>query len=180
VILFLDTEFNKDEGRGRIDLLSIALASADGRHEIYLECSGVDPNLCTAFVRANVLPWMGKNPSCVAQAHGVGRRLRAFFGALPRGVHDLACDNLHDTGLLAAALGKPWPRNLHPTRIHLEDLTEVEAFSTARRLYHEAPGRPYHHSLWDARGLRAGYLAWKEDTQSHRAALRLNAQKPEG
>ncbi len=156
MILFLDTEFT--DISPEMVLLSVAMVSADGRHEFYGERNDVPLRICSRFVREAVLPLMTAQPPISGDFANLRTRLRAFIEGLPE-QGQLACDSFYDIDLLTWVIGEPWPKKLAPNRLDLNQWTSIPVFANAQALYHES-GHPYHHALNDVHGLRAGYLAW--------------------
>ncbi len=76
---FLDTEFHED---GRIiDLISLALVAEDGR-QLYCISSEFDPERCTDWVKANVLPHI--NPVLGVPRSDIRDRVLSFVGDDPK------------------------------------------------------------------------------------------------
>jgi hypothetical protein len=157
MLVFLDTEFTDFV---QIDLISIALVSEDGR-ELYVERIDYRAEDCSDFVRAEVLPMLGRVPGARCDLQELTRRLRAWFDALPEAA-TVVFDYSKDWDLLVdALLGDEYdtvPPNV-ATRLHLaHDTLSDAAFKMAnvRSFTHEWPP---HHALADARALRAGYRA---------------------
>lgn len=78
---FLDTEFIED-GR-TIDLLSIALVCEDGR-ELYLCNRDCDTSRAGAWVAANVLPLLPKDPTAWAHRKTIAHLVRDFVRPEPK------------------------------------------------------------------------------------------------
>ena len=155
MILFLDTEFT--DISPDMELLSVALVSADGAFEFYGERNDVPPAQCSHFVRSAVLPQLTAPPPVSGDRSNLRPRLFAFIEGLPEKSR-LACDSVFDMDLFIDLGGLPWPQRLDTHRLVLNVWMSAPAFVTAQHGYHAA-GHPYHHALHDARGLRAGYLA---------------------
>jgi hypothetical protein len=158
MLLFLDTEFTTDLDL-EMELLSIGLISEDEQYQFYGERSDVPEQRCTDFVRQAVLPLMDRKPPVATDWATLRGRLREFVDQLPEPV-TVACDSWFDFDLMAWLLGEPWPDKLAPRRFDLRQWMGA-AFAEAQSAFH-ASGFPYHHALNDAKGLRAGYLAWKD------------------
>jgi len=95
---------------------------------------------------------------------GGERVLRAglcFFQRLPFGVQ-IACDDACDEILLRHALGDNLPRNVAPVTYDLRAIMDAPAFRRSQTAYHDQPHCPWHHALHDARALRLGWLAWRD------------------
>lgn len=160
MLVFLDTEFTDFV---RPDLISIGLVAEDGR-EFYAERTDYRRAECNDFVRATVLPLLGRVPGAACRRPALTRRLRQWLEALPEPaiiVFDYELDWL----LLAdACLGrehqKP-PANVGET-LHLDK------FAITHPLFEQAQNCTYtkdwppHHALADARALMAGYRVWHQ------------------
>jgi hypothetical protein len=156
MLLFLDTEYTDPL---QIDLISIGLVSEDGKHEFYCERSDFDEGLCNGFVRSAVLPLLQGERA--ADRAGLRRQLTAWFAQLPRSV-TIGCDSFTDYELLLDALDHEKPVNL-AERVDLRPLIDNTVFHAAVCRYHNAPDRPWHHALHDARAHRIGWLAWNQE-----------------
>ena len=161
MILFLDTEFS-DLSPG-MEVLSLALVSLDGKYEFYGERNDVPAERCSEFVRQEVLPQLQARPPYAGDLLNLRARLREFVEGLPEQAR-LACDSHFDMSHVSNVLGKPWPKTLSGERMSLQEWKEKPVFAQAQERYHDG-GRPYHHALSDARGLRAGYLAWQKNAK---------------
>jgi hypothetical protein len=158
MLIFIDTEFTDFV---HTDLISIALVADDGR-EFYAERTDYRADDCSDFVRSTVLPMLGRVAGAACTRAQLTHRLRAWFEALPEPA-TLVFDYFSDWELLIDAfLGdefdKP-PANVGDKLLLVADIINDSAFQTA---FNQAFTRkwPSHHSLADARALRAGYQAW--------------------
>lgn len=159
MLIFLDTEFTKFKDP---ELISIALV-AEGGSEFYAERSDYPEESCNEFVRATVLPLLGRVPGCTCSSPELTERLRAWFGQLPEAA-TVVYDYEDDWRLLAkAVLGRPvqsLPQKLADKLLvggHvIRDPVFEQAFEKAF-----TPALPRHHALADARALMAGYRAWR-------------------
>ncbi|MEO6354855.1 MAG: hypothetical protein ABIO19_05465 [Burkholderiaceae bacterium] len=158
MLVFIDTEFTDFV---QIDLISIALVAEDGR-EFYAERTDYRVDDCNDFVRAAVLPLLGRVPGAHCDRAELTRRLRAWFDALPEPAM-LIFDYFSDWELLADAfLGDEYdtpPRNVGD-KLHLgQEIIGNAVFQTAlnRTFTREWPP---HHALADARAIHAGYRAY--------------------
>ncbi|MFM0258053.1 3'-5' exonuclease family protein [Paraburkholderia sediminicola] len=145
--IYIDTEFT-DIAAPR--LISFAMVSEDG-HEFYGEVAEVDEEVCSAFVRAQVLPQLGKFPGCIMTRDALAEAARIwmskFSGLRQRPV--ICYDHPIDLQLLWELIGrKPagWKEKLISLRI--DPVRREQYFS-------EHGGR--HHALYDARANRAAY-----------------------
>lgn len=156
MILFLDTEFTCLTRE--MQLLSLALVSADGKLEFYGERDDVPVEHCSRFVVDTVLPLMEGSPPVACNFLSLRSRVRSFFDELPER-STIACDSAFDMDLLTWLVGRPWPNQLYQYRLDLTRMSQTAAFIEAQASCHDAR-RPWHHALHDARALRAGYVAW--------------------
>lgn len=152
MLIFLDTEFTDFID---CDLISIGMVSEDGKYELYEERSDFCTAWCNQFVRAAVLPQLGKAAPALDREH-LKARLFMWFAALPPSV-TLACDSFTDWELLLDALDGSPPPNLSG-RYDLTGHLTLHAFHNAVTHYHKNVG-PWHHALHDARAIRLGWLA---------------------
>lgn len=181
--VFLDTEFSSLSAPA---LLSIGLVADDGR-ECYAEIA--DRLLpVNAFVMRTVLPQWGLMPGRVASKAELGRRVDAWLSGLGQTsiavVYDYEADfELLQDALVSAVRWGRWSMVLVPRKVGflsrqaLSD--EAMDSSWAASLHHNGIGR--HHALADARALRAGYQAIREDRYARMAESRsgrLSATSP--
>lgn len=160
MLVFLDTEFTDFAQHG---LISIALVSEDGQ-ELYAERTDYQRDACSAFVRENVLPFLGRVPGATCNRAELTERLHAWFGQFSEPV-TLIYDFEGDWLLLADALLSHAHRNppAHlgkPLHLGNSSITHP-VFERAQNLAY-TPDWPPHHALADARALMAGYRAWRE------------------
>ena len=156
MLIFLDTEFTDSL---QIDLISIGMVSADGAHELYAERSDFQHHWCNAFVRAAVLPQLGKAGAALDRAQ-MAVRLLDWFASLPDGV-TVACDSFSDWELLIDAMGER-PVNLAGL-LDLRMDAHSPTFNGAVCQYHRHD-QPWHHALHDAKANRLGWLACHPDS----------------
>lgn len=166
MLVFIDTEFTDFV---QIDLISIALVSDDGR-EFYAERTDYRRDDCNDFVRAAVLPMLGRVPGAACTRAELTLRLRTWFEALPEPV-TLVFDYFSDWELLADAfLGddfdKP-PANVGDKLLLVDDIVGDPVFQHALNRTFSRDWPP-HHALADAKAMKAGYQAWQE---AHRENL---------
>lgn len=156
MLVFIDCEFT-----GFIDceLISLAIVSNDGVHEIYLEVANFDRSKCNAFVQSAVCSQLGQYPEARVSRSDVQARLRYWFASLSNSV-TMASDSQHDSDLLADVLDGDWPENVTGW-LDLRPLTKTQVFNVALTRYHSAD-KPWHHALHDARANRAGWLALQQ------------------
>ena len=146
--IYIDTEFTDIAAP---HLISIAMVSEDG-HEFYGEVEEFDKESCSAFVRAHVLPQLGKYPECTMTRDALAEAARdwmsKFSGSRQRPV--ICYDHPIDPQLLWELIGrKPvgWKEKLIHLRI--DPVRREQYFS-------EHGGR--HHALHDARANRVAIL----------------------
>lgn len=161
MLIFLDTEYTDSLD---IDLISIGLVSEDGT-EFYAQRSDYRDEDCDSFVRAAVLPLLNAPAANILRRDEMAERLRAWFATLPSQVV-IACDDYTDYSLLADALDGEFPANIALQRYDLRHLVNTAVFNRAVCQHHDLPGQPWHHALYDARALRAGWLAWTAAEES--------------
>lgn len=159
MLIFLDTEFTDFVSP---DLISLALVAENGR-EFYAERTDYHRDACSAFVRENVLPLLGRLPDAACSRAELTQRLHEWFEQLPEPV-TLIYDFEGDWRLLAdAMLGRAYrnpPANLGEP-LHLDNACITHpVFERAQNLIYTQDWPP-HHALADARSLRAGYRAWR-------------------
>jgi hypothetical protein len=79
VLVFLNTEFTDFV---KPDLISIALVAQDG-WEFYAECTDYRHTDCNDFVRATVLPLLGRVHGAAYSRSKLTKRLHGWFDSLP-------------------------------------------------------------------------------------------------
>ena len=158
MLIFLDTEFTDFID---CELISIGMVSEDGQHVFYAERTDYTNAYCNHFVRAAVLPRLGKIAGAACTNDEVTSRLWAWFATLPRHVQ-IATDSTHDWDLLWDAFGDGLPANLDRSIFDLRSLIDTTSFNDAVCRYHDQPNQPWHHALHDAKANRAGWLAWSD------------------
>jgi hypothetical protein len=159
MLVFLDTEFTNFV---HADLISLALVSEDGR-EFYAERTDYHRDACSAFVRENVVPILGRVPGAACSHAELTLRLRDWFDALPEPatiIYDFEGDWLL---LVKAVLGRqqtmPSDNFGQPLRLENASITHPIFERAQNRIYTQ--DWPPHHALADARALMAGYCAWR-------------------
>lgn len=160
MLVFLDTEFTDFV---QIDLISIALVSENG-HELYAERTDFRREDCSDFVRAAVLPLLGRIAGATCTRGQLTQRLRTWLEALPEPA-TLVFDYFSDWELLVdAILGDDYdklPVSIGGKQLLAADIVSDSVFQNAlnRTFTREWPP---HHALADARAIRAGYRAWQQ------------------
>lgn len=160
--LFLDCEWADVLG---VELVSLALVSADGRHRFYAERNPLpaDP---TDFVRAVVYPLLDRGPAARHDLEFTAD-LRRFLMAIP-GPVAIVFDHPNDGGLLRYALDGfdmpqaqvdtcgafSFPLDLRLTRDKLVAMLLEDWFAA-----HPAMAARRHHALIDAVALRQAWCA---------------------
>ena len=163
MLVFLDTEFTDFI---RPDLISIALASEDGR-EFYAERIDYRQADCSDFVRQTVQPLLGRVPGAACNRAELTCRLQDWFEALPEPailIFDFESDWLLLADVCLGSSHGQLPANIGE-KLHLDsDAITHPVFERAHsHIYTQA--WPAHHALADARALMAGYRAWHKFMQ---------------
>jgi hypothetical protein len=140
--LFVDCEFTDFIA---CELISIGLVADDGR-EFYGERSDYDQASCNQFVRAAVLPQLGRWPDRVFTRDGLRDALLAWLGEFDNDGY-VCVDDATDWDLLLDALGEV------PAR--WKGVLVCQLVDQARRERYFAEHGERHHALHDARALRA-------------------------
>ena len=151
MILFLDTEFTDFHAP---ELISVGLVSECGRLEFYAERTDFDQRRCNEFVQAKVLPKLGLGPQF--NSGELSAALRTWLNRVhaldAAGVVLVLYDYDTDFALLANTLV-----NL-PAWIEGANIANhINHVSWAREGLDESPTA--HHALYDAKELRADWLA---------------------
>ena len=157
--VFVDTEFTDPLN---IDLISVALVGENGQ-EFYAERNDYRREDCNDFVRAAVLPALGRIDRAICSREQLTLRLRTWFEQLPEPA-TLMFDYSTDWELLIdALLGDDYqqpPANIGEKHLLPTELVGDPVFQRARNQSFTREWPP-HHALADARAFRAGYLAWR-------------------
>ena len=155
MILFLDTEFTSlDEP----DLISIGLSSEDGGHEFYAERTDFDRLDCSEFVRAAVLPKLGRPmgvPGGTLNWAALGATLWEWLAQIQieHGDVRVAFDYPADQELMVSALDGDVPPG-----VTFQNIAYFLNWSGCTRK-DRGTDVNWHHSLWDARALREDWQA---------------------
>lgn len=155
LLLFLDTEFSN---YAHPDLISIGIARLDGA-DFYAEITDYRPDDCTDFVRAEIIPLLGKIPSAACTSVELSSRLRDWFDALSEPA-TILCDYETDWQLLQAAFIGDLPLNIGTHQLVDHKVFRHPAYKLGEVLTYSAAWPP-HHALADAQALREGYLRWQ-------------------
>jgi hypothetical protein len=157
VLVFLNTEFTDFV---KPDLISIALVAQDG-WEFYAECTDYRHTDCNDFVRATVLPLLGRVHGAACSRSKLTIRLHRWFDSLPEPaiiVYDFETDwRLLADAMLGHAYSNP-PANFgEPLHLGNSSITHPVFTRALNNIYTQ--DWPPHHALADARALKARYRA---------------------
>jgi hypothetical protein len=168
--VYFDTEFTNFQ---RPELISIGLVSDDGAHEFYAERTDFKLSHCSDFVRGEVLPLLGRHPSCVAgSGRQVSNALCAWLDALPCREVELAADYKTDFELLDEILFERRQPGPAIRQVDCSRLSESSEFTEAYVRYFLDAGRLRHHALHDARALR--HAAGSSNQSRHRSFMSMS------
>ena len=156
MLVFLDCEYTDFI---QCDLISIGMVSEDGQYSFYAERTDYEQDWCNSFVRTGVIPLL--DGSNVVTRVELTSQLCAWFATLSRQVV-IGCDDRTDWDLLRDALDGDLPPNIVGQPRSLRHLIDTTVYHDAVCCYHEQPGQPRHHALYDARAHRAGWMAWMD------------------
>lgn len=160
MLVFLDTEFSGKDQMAP-ELISIGLISEDGLHRFYAELQeGVEwhRDTCEAWVKRHVLSIL-TGPELPRAT--IGARIWSLLEDCGPGAQ-LACDWPADFQYLLDLIEGVLPDNVCRDVYNLRPLLTNHHFGEARAKFHESPAKPLHHALFDAEGLRMGWLAWSK------------------
>lgn len=170
--VFIDTEFSSMNAP---ELLSIGLVTDDGT-ECYVEIADERISV-NAFVRGKVLPQWGLMPVQVRSSIELGRHVDSWLSSLGRRapvavVHDYETDFvlLRDALLSAMCWGR-WSKVLVSHQVGFLSRAPIsnEAMDASWTASMQRDGIGRHHALADARALREGYAAVREDLRQRTA-----------
>lgn len=165
MLVFVDCEFTDFI---QIELISIGLVAENDR-EFYAERNDYSREDCSDFVRAYVLPLLGRMENANCSAQELTTRLHSWFATFDQPV-TLVFDYAADWDLLADALrgeaGLPFPDNLGEKWLLTPEVMGTEVFQRALAAAYGAE-RPPHHALADAHALRSGFVSWRLATLPH-------------
>ncbi|PFH20627.1 3'-5' exoribonuclease [Burkholderia sp. JKS000303] len=145
---FIDIEFTDFEAP---QLISLAIVGENGA-EFYGECTDYDATRCSNFVRAVVLPQLGRFRGRAMAFDQLRQALRAWIVAIPPTSRPVLCYELQmDLDLLRSLLDDPFPEGwtLKDIRGQVDARRQAEYF--ARR-------GGEHHALHDARANAYAYI----------------------
>ncbi|MRR05737.1 MAG: hypothetical protein EG828_02150 [Deltaproteobacteria bacterium] len=151
LLVFLDTEFTSESDP---HLISIGLATEDGR-TFYAEFSdGWHVESCSEFVVKNVLPLL-KGGTHAEKREKVGRRLASWLGGLSRRVRIAGDQGISvDWPLMLELLKRRKPANLCASPLELFSLDYPEFEDIIREEQEKRSDDPnHHHALHDAQAL---------------------------
>lgn len=144
MLVFLDTEFTDFID---CELISIGLVAEDGR-EFYGELTDFAPEKCSDFVRAAVLPKLGKVPAVGGTEAEVGAALKAWLADLGEPIH-VCVDYSGDWELFTYLVRDPETLAV-PAHITCRNINSQLSELDIERFWMEN-GRNDHHALYDAR-----------------------------
>lgn len=146
---FIDTEFTDF---GHRQLISLAIVG-EGGSEFYGERDDVDVALCSDFVRAMVLPQLGRLGGCVMTFAQLRNALQDWLACIPVSGNPVLCYELElDIDLLRQLLGGKLPSGWR-----FENITA--RIDAARRAAYFARHGGEHHALHDARATARACIA---------------------
>lgn len=157
MLIFLDTEFSP-LARSDPDLISIGMAAV-GANDFYAERTDYRRDNTSEFVRAEVIPLLGKIPREACTSIELASRLRSWFDSLPEPA-TIMYDFLIDWQLLQAAFAGDLPRNVAAHQFVDSRAFRHSAYKLGEVLVY-TPAWPPHHALADAYALREGYMRWQ-------------------
>lgn len=148
--IFIDTEYTNFHAPG---LISIGLV-ADTGEEAYFEVE-YEASSCSEFVRAVVVPLLGREPNAIVLKHSLASLLRTWLEIVRPRLQDITIcfDHQTDWDLFLAALDYrvlPWVQSRNVC-YEIGDLLFQDFFAR--------DGLPEHHALYDA---RANAYAFRE------------------
>lgn len=147
---FVDTEFHEDGLR--IELISIALVSEDGR-EYYAHSSEYDATACSDWVKLNVLPLLARMPRLPRRV--IAADIRRLVGPDPEFWADFASyDWVALCQLYGTMMDLPqgWP-------MFCRDLRQLMESAGVRSVQLPQQHETAHNALHDARWLRQAFFS---------------------
>lgn len=161
MLLIFDAEFTDLD---RPVLISIGLASEDGKHVFYGEITrGLGWDNCSDFVTREVLPLL-LGGQFTMSIEDLKNRLLTWLAGIPFDC-TLACDSEIDMDLVRGLLGETWPARLNQKRYDLKPMMTTPEFGRAMIRCHQERGGKEHHALDDAWANRAGWISWRKAKQ---------------
>jgi hypothetical protein len=157
MLVFLDTEFTT-LARADPDLISIGIAAV-GVNDFYAERTDYRREEISEFVRAEVIPLLGKVSGAACTSVELANRLRDWFDALPEPA-TILLDYEVDWQLFQAAFAGELPLNVGAYQLVDHKIFRHSAYKLGEVLTYSAAWPP-HHALADAQALREGYLRWE-------------------
>ncbi|MBN3748304.1 3'-5' exoribonuclease [Burkholderia sp. Se-20373] len=145
---FVDTEFTDFEAP---QLISLAIVGENGS-EFYGECTDYDTARCSDFVRAAVLPQLGRFRERAMPFNQLRQALRAWIGGIPTGSKPVLCyDLVTDLSLVQFLFDGQLPEGwmLEDIRGQIDPRRQAEYF---------ARHGGEHHALHDARANAYAYI----------------------
>ncbi|RQU98863.1 hypothetical protein DF047_36105 [Burkholderia cenocepacia] len=145
---FIDTEFTDFEAP---QLISLAIVGENGS-EFYGECTDYDPARCSDFVRAVVLPQLGRFKARAMPFDQFRQALRTWIGGVPTTSKPVLCyDYEMDLNLLHCLLDGSLPDGWMLENVQGQ-------LDAARRAAYYARHGGEHHALHDARANAQAYI----------------------
>ncbi len=160
MLVFIDTEFTNFNDP---QLISIGLAAEDGR-DIYLEWQDISASKCSPFVRQHVLPLLGRLPSAVCSKFEMAQRISDWLLTLPSEITVVYDDEVDWYLFSEACTANQSAKAEKKLPANIRDHTLLGSWAIHDAVFKNAHKRAYtqewprHHSLADARALRASYL----------------------
>ncbi len=157
-LIFLDTEFTDFTN---CDLISIGMVSTGG-HELYFERNDYEQKWSSEFVRANIVPMLGKQGVRVGSKEECAQAVREFFAGLPYEKIVVVVDYYQDLHLLADLLDNDYGPK-YAGAAYLQNLFDhyeaARACLLAAEDFFAEQNVLQHHALDDAKANRAGWIA---------------------
>jgi len=142
-------------------LISIALVGDDGC-EFYAESSDYPLDECSAFVKGEILPLLGRVDGALSNPSQLASSLHFWFSELSEPA-SLIFNSSCSWKLLVDALLCDGLKGLPPMlegQQFISSVLEIDPVFYRAKMAAYTPSRPLFHALADARALLAGYQAW--------------------
>jgi len=156
MLVFLDTEFTDFIN---MEMLSIGMVSADGKHEFYAERTDYSLKMCSGFVKEEILPLFDKS-GFVGTKEEIGLKVIDWIIGLPYNEVVIVIDYHGDWQILADLLPSV-PMKLKRSPEYIQTLTDFATNVSIQGVeeYFEKVDKRRHHALVDAKANRHGWLA---------------------
>ena len=151
MIIYLDTEFTNFVSPA---LISMGLVAESGE-EFYAERNDLDLSTCTHFVKAVVLPKLGRFPDRILDSGQLRDQLTAWLSQFALREPTIAYDFDVDWVLFGEAMGGEIPSWLCNKNV------DDQIHDLAREWFYVENGLDDHHALHDARANRAAFWGRK-------------------